>query len=252
MQRQPWQVEQSIDAVVFDCDSTLSQIEGIDQLAEKNGHLDKVQRLTEVAMSETGVFSSMYRERLDIVKPTRAQMFWLGEQYYASRTEHIIETIEILHHLKKPVYVASAGIRQAIKPFVKRLFIPSQNVYAVNVYFNEDGSYKDFEADSLLIEHKARVIAELKEKHPRIVHIGDGMNDVEAAHIATRFIGYGGDVYRRNVAKLSHFYVLCQSMLAVLPLLLTQQEAAALDKHYASCYQQGLALMKNGHIEGVD
>jgi phosphoserine phosphatase len=31
-----WQLQHPLDAVVFDCDGTLSQIEGIDALAEKN------------------------------------------------------------------------------------------------------------------------------------------------------------------------------------------------------------------------
>lgn len=245
-------MEQPIDAVVFDCDSTLSRIEGIDKIAEKNGVLSKVQFLTEKAMSETGVFNSMYAQRLDIVKPTLEQMFWASEQYYDARTEHVVEVISLLQNLGKPVYIASAGIRQAIKPFAKRLNIPAENVYAVNIYFHPDGSYKDYQRDSLLIEHKASVVDQLKLKHPRIVHIGDGMNDVEAAHIATRFIGYGGDVYRANVAKLSHFYILCSSMLAVLPLLLTQKEADSLDETQRSLYQQGLELTRHGQVEGIE
>jgi len=252
MSNSPWQLEEPIDAIVFDCDSTLSQIEGIDALAEKNGVLSKVHRLTEEAMSETGVFADMYRVRLDLVKPTRDEMFWLGERYYQNRTEHIEHAIQILHDLGKSVHIASAGLRQAIKPFAKRLHIPDDKVDAVNVSFNEDGTYKGYQTDSLLIENKEQIVANLKEKYPRIVHVGDGMNDVGAAEVATRFIGYGGRNYRPNVARLSDYYVLCQSALAFLPLLLTQQEADSLTNSEAACYKQGLELLQHGEVEGCD
>lgn len=251
MKKQNWQVAEPIEAIVFDCDSTLSLIEGIDEIAERKGVLSQVHYLTERAMSETGVFNTMYAERLEIVKPSFEDMLWLGDRYYEHRTECVNEVIEILNSLGKKLFIASAGLLPPIQLFAKRLRIPAAHVNAVDIYFNEDGSYKGYDHQSILIEHKARVVGQLKEKYPRIVHIGDGMNDVEAAYIATRFIGYGGKNYRPKVAELSHFYIICRSLLPLLPLLLTAEEAASLKNHAACCYEEGLQLMQHGEVEGL-
>jgi len=251
MKKQHWQVLEPIEAIVFDCDSTLSLIEGIDQIAERKGVLAQVHHLTERAMSETGVFNTMYTERLEFVKPNFEDMLWLADRYYENRTEHVNEVIEILAGLGKKLFIASAGLLPPIELFAKRLHIPAEHVHAVDIYFNEDGSYKNYDHQSILIEHKARVVGKIKESYPRIVHIGDGMNDVEAAYIATRFIGYGGKAYRAKVAELSHFYILCRSLLPLLPLLLTAEEAASLKNNAARCYEEGLQLLRHGEVEGA-
>ena len=41
-------------AVCFDCDSTLSRLEGIDELASRYGRKDEVALLTEAAMNGEG------------------------------------------------------------------------------------------------------------------------------------------------------------------------------------------------------
>jgi len=110
MKKQHWQVLEPIEAIVFDCDSTLSLIEGIDQIAERKGVLAQVHHLTERAMSETGVFNTMYTERLEFVKPNFEDMLWLADRYYENRTEHVNEVIEILAGLGKKLFIASAGL----------------------------------------------------------------------------------------------------------------------------------------------
>lgn len=49
---QSWHLKHTIDAIVFDCDATLSQIEGIDGLAKVNGVEERVRLLTEEAMEK--------------------------------------------------------------------------------------------------------------------------------------------------------------------------------------------------------
>ena len=50
-----WQLKTSIDALIFDCDGTLSRIEGIDVLADQNGVGDAVKQLTHDAMTHMGL-----------------------------------------------------------------------------------------------------------------------------------------------------------------------------------------------------
>ena len=86
-------------AVCFDCDSTLSRIEGIDELASRRGLKQEVSRLTEAAMNGSLAIDAVYAERLSIVSPDEAAMAWLGERYVQELVPGARETVEALHRL---------------------------------------------------------------------------------------------------------------------------------------------------------
>lgn len=68
------QIIQSADVVCFDVDSTVIQEEGIDELAEFCGKGLEVSNLTKEAMGGSMTFQEALRRRLDIIKPTQAQI----------------------------------------------------------------------------------------------------------------------------------------------------------------------------------
>lgn len=214
------------DAIVFDCDGTLSQIEGIDELARMNGVGEKVSALTEKAMGKTGLTPALYRERLIATKPTLEQIHALGKMYFEHRTpdtEHVIQTFQ---RLGKAVYVISAGILAAVESFATALGVSEKNVFAVPVFFDRQHQYLDFDHESPLADRygKRVILEEIKKTHPRIAFIGDGMNDYVARDVVERFIGYGGAFYRENIEKMCEFYVKDISMKSILPLCLTKKE----------------------------
>lgn len=231
-----------IDAVIFDCDGTLSSVEGIIELAKQNGVLQAVSELTELAMATVGVNESLYRQRLALVQPTHDQITDLATIYWRNLTPDVAEVITILQNLGKKVVVVSAGITQSVVLFAKKLNIQPQDVYAVAVDFDADGRYKDFDTQSPLVRQrgKAEIALALKQQYPRIAHIGDGMNDADAAQEVDLFIGYGGVYFRQSIADLSDAYVTSKSMAAVLPLILTAEEAASLPAEHLALYEQGL------------
>ncbi|OGT65793.1 MAG: hypothetical protein A3J38_01555 [Gammaproteobacteria bacterium RIFCSPHIGHO2_12_FULL_45_9] len=250
MHQAHWQLKEPLDAVAFDCDSTLSQIEGIDVLADHNGVLRAVHTLTERAMSETGVDPNMYCERLALVKPHADATEAIGERYYAAATPGVEGVIRALHLLNKRVFVISAGIYQAVVPFAMRLGIARSSVFAVRLMFDEKGHYINYDEDSPLIrqEGKREIIEQLQVQYPRMAHVGDGMNDVAAAGIVERFIGYGGSMYRASIARVSDFYITAHSLASALPLLLTAEEEMRLDRSGRQIYEEGLRLMEANHI----
>lgn len=95
---------------------------------------------------------------------------------------------------------------------------------------------------------KCEIVEKIKQQHPRIVHIGDGMNDVEAATVVERFIGYGGAYFRQNIATLCDFYVASQSLAPVLPLILTSQESESLPASAHPFYEKGLNYIRDGNV----
>ena len=72
---------------LFDCDSTLSKVEGVDQLA--GGRAD-VAGLTKAAMDGVVPLDQVYARRLELVRPSRADLDRIGRKYVENETEDAI------------------------------------------------------------------------------------------------------------------------------------------------------------------
>lgn len=240
----------SIDAVVFDCDGTLSLIEGIEVLGCANGVGDRIKELTEQAISHVGMSPEIYRERIELTRPTRSQVINLAQHYYAARTPCVAAVIEALQKLGKSVYVVSSGMNPAVTLFASMLSIPADHVHAVKVSFSGSGDYLGYDESSALTQRlgKQFIAEQLKVRHPRLIWIGDGMNDLIVKDQVVRFLGFGGAVYRDNVARQSDYYVESQSMAPMLPLCLTQAEVDLLSSDARTLYQEGLRLIDQGEV----
>ncbi len=246
-----WQLHVPISAVVFDCDSTASTLEGIDYLARDNGVGETVQAITADAMGKTGLNALLYQKRLDLVFPSHDQVLALGHQYFAHCVPDISDIINLLIRLNKSIYMISAGLQPAVAIFGGLLQLPQENIYAVNIQFNEEGHFLDFERTSPLINNDGKrvIIMQIKQKHQNIIHIGDGLNDWVTHDIVTRFIGYGGVFYRENIAALCDYYINTLSLAPLLPLSLTQQEVETLTPNEQLLFQKGLKAIHTGLVK---
>lgn len=250
MKTNPWQLENPVNAIVFDCDSTLSTIEGIDELAKHNGVGERVESMTAQAMNSTGVNPDLYTKRLDLVSPKRDQLIELGQIYFANQVQHASHVIQTLKRLQKSVYLVSAGLYPAVKVFGESMQIPSENIYAVNINFDTNGNYAGYEQNSPLIgpQGKRVIVSKLKELHKNLIHIGDGTNDIAVNDIVTRFIGFGGVTYREYVASRCKYYINTPSIAPLLPLSLTQHEYESLLPDEKELYHQGVAAINDGKV----
>ena len=72
--------------VVFDVDSTLSGVEGIDWLAERRGAVTAavVRQLTQRAMNGDVALEEAYAQRMELVAPTLAEVHALADCYLAN------------------------------------------------------------------------------------------------------------------------------------------------------------------------
>lgn len=249
-----WQLTEPLDAICFDCDGTLSTIEGIDTLAAMNGVGEDVAALTAKAMTESGITLELYRARLERVRPTRAQLAELTQAYYNARTDAVDDVVAILQRLNKPIYVLSAGVNPSVNDFVEHFNIPANKVFAVDLYFDEQGQYRDFDHDSPMTRRggKREVIEHIQREHPRVLHIGDGVNDFEVREDVARFVGYGGAYPRENLAALCDFYIRAASLSPLLPLCTTAEEALQLTSTDKSVYNAGLTLLENQGVHVRD
>lgn len=197
----------SFDVICFDCDSTLSKIEGIDELARRVGLGEEMSKLTDAAMNGVVPLEAVYERRLSLIRPDQNSINWLADLYIAEIVEGVKEVFAALLAQDKAVHIISGGLRQAILPLAERLGLPESHVHAVDIYFNEDGSYRNYDLNSPLARTggKAVVVGTLKAQGS-LVMIGDGKTDLEAKQAGAYVLGFGGVVDRAIVRELADFY----------------------------------------------
>jgi len=207
----------SFDVICFDCDSTLSRIEGIDELARRVGVGEEMSKLTDLAMNGVVPLEAVYERRLSIIRPDQASINWLADLYIAEIVEGVKEVFASLLDQDKAVHIISGGLRQAILPLAEHLGLPESHVHAVDIYFNEDGSYRNYDLNSPLARTggKAVVVGTLKGDGS-LVMVGDGKTDLEAKQSGAVVLGFGGVVDRAIVREQADFYTTEPTLLAVL------------------------------------
>lgn len=208
--------------VFFDVDSTLVTIEGIDVLAAGN---PEIVRLTEAAMNGEIPLDQVYGRRLDLIRPTLAQVEALGRRYIASLVSGVVETIEALRSAGVDVHLVTAGIEQAVLPLARHLGLPPRAVHAVRLYFDDAGNYLDFDRRSFLARPggKELVVRSIMTRSKgKSAFIGDGVTDLETKPAVDLFVGFGGVIARPAVKDNATVWIGEPTLTAVLPYLLEE------------------------------
>jgi phosphoserine phosphatase len=235
-----WRPFEPTDVVSFDCDATLSCIEGIDWMAQQTGHGPAVEALTYVAMRKTGINASLYRDRLELVRPNQALADQLVDAYYENATPDAKAVIDVLKGAGKIVCVLSAGLHQPVSGFAARLGIDLNYVRAVPLIFSEQGEYKDYDHNSLFVEMNGKATWLQQQFEDKVcVHIGDGLNDVAVKDVGVHLVGFGGGHLYPHVAAHCSRYIVQNSLAPLLSLVLTQEEVNGLDPMHQEIVGKG-------------
>jgi phosphoserine phosphatase len=250
----------SFDLIFFDCDSTLSAIEGVDELARLKGKEGRVGLLTQKAMDGDLDLADVYGKRLRAIRPTRGQLTAIEQMYWDTMVPDAYEVINALHFLGKQVYIISGGLAEPVRGFGARLGVPAQNIRAVELEFNQlsgdwwkyyDQSaetaeaYLAYEQGPLTISAgKPDIVRELAgNRWGRKLFIGDGVSDLRTRDTVDLFVGFGGVTRREKVENDSDIYICTRSLAPILPLAAGELGMEALrGTPHESTLQRGLEL----------
>ncbi len=189
--------------VIFDCDSTLSAIEGIDELARLRGPavLARVEAMTHDAMNGRIALEAVFRTRLELIAPRAADVDAVGLRYVETVEPTARATVDALRSDGWRPMIVSGGFTRAIAPLAAYLGI--DEVVAVDLRFHDDGTYAGFDATAPTARSRGKpeVIAALRAaRNPaRVVMVGDGTSDLETTPVVDLFVGFGGYVTRPAV-----------------------------------------------------
>jgi phosphoserine phosphatase len=225
----------SFDLIFFDCDSTLSTIEGIDELARLKGKEQRVGLLTQKAMDGELDLQEVYGKRLRAIKPTRGQLKAIEELYYETIVPDVQAVLDALRFLDKQVFIISGGLAEPVRGFGKRLGVAADHIRAVELEYNELAgdwwryyepqtqhrqTYLTYEEGPLTVSSgKPEIINALAAgRHGRRLMVGDGSSDLATRNVVDLFVGFGGVVTREKVLRDSDVFIHSPSIAPVLPL----------------------------------
>lgn len=186
-----------------DCDSTLSAIEGIDELARARGDevFAEVAGLTDAAMNGEIPLDEVFGRRIGLIRPDAAACETVTSLYLATIMPGMRGLIAGLKERGWQPVIVSGGFAPLIKPLAASLGIDA--VEAVPLYLNPDGSYAGYGEDYPTTRNRGKneVIREWRRAMlpGRVVMMGDGVSDLETKDDVDMFIGYGGVVVRDKV-----------------------------------------------------
>jgi len=228
--------------VIFDCDSTLTTVEGIDELARITGQDRDIALLTKRAMEGDIPLEAVYGHRLTLANPTQEEVLKITQIY---RETAIPDAKEVIRGLKKfgtQVFIVSGGLIEPVQDFGVWLGVPRDHIYAVGMAYdqlagkwwrywehpggnNPGAKYLAHEANPLTgTGGKNRVItARIRASFPgRTMLVGDGGSDLEASSEVDLFVGFGGVIHRSRVAEASNVYIKTPSLSPIFTLALGQ------------------------------
>lgn len=260
----------SFDLIFFDCDSTLSTIEGIDELAKLKGKAWRVGLLTQKAMDGDLDLAEVYGKRLQAIRPTRGQLKAIEERYWETIVPDVQAVLDALAFLDKEVFIISGGLAEPVKGFGKRLGVKPQNIRAVELEYNElagewwryhepgtqhKQTYLDYNEGPLTVTSgKPDIINDLaRGKHGRRLMVGDGSSDLATRSVVDLFVGFGGVVARDKVRDESDVFIPNESIAPILPLAAGPEgyERVKGTRHQ-HIFERGIALSRDTHFKPDD
>lgn len=252
--------------VFFDCDSTLTTVEGIDVLADMLGKGWRVSVLTDAAMNGEVDLEEVYSKRLRALQPTRGQIQAIRRVYKQNVVQDGSAVISALKDLGHHVYIISGGLAEPVAEFGMYLGVPREHIRAVEIEYdalagkwwrqnqnqpNVAERYLNHSSESLTISTgKARIIQELLGGQTgRSLLIGDGVSDLLASQAVDLFVGFGGVVSRTRVRREASLFIDGPS---IAPLLTVAAGPAALVGLLGSAHEplivRSMDLTSNGAV----
>jgi phosphoserine phosphatase len=237
------------DLIIFDVDSTLVTIEGVDWLAAQKGVSDEVAHLTQQSMDGSIAIEAIFEQKLNMLSPSKSELELIGNHYCKTLTEDSAEVIEALQSLRKEVWLVTGSFEPAIAILAQMLQVPLANIRTNTVYFEDCGCYKAIDATGHLTKQdgKARIVKELG-RGKQTAFIGDSVTDLATKPFVDLFVGYTGVITRKKILEEADTFITSPSLSPLLSLILTPQELSQLDEKYHPLVEKAKSLTEQGRV----
>ncbi|MDH5532821.1 MAG: HAD-IB family phosphatase [Candidatus Pacebacteria bacterium] len=191
--------------IIFDFDSTLVTIEGIDELAKLKNKEQEVIKLTNYAMSGKVNLEEAFIKRLEIIKPNKNDLNVISQLYRDNITNGAKEVIDNLHD-KANLFIVSGGYKCSMLQTTDYLNIKKENVFANQLLFDKEDNYQCLNEEIPLWKNNGKeiIVKQIQKENPyKTIFIGDGYSDYETSKCVNQFICFAGVAKREDVMRKS-------------------------------------------------
>jgi len=199
---------------VFDFDSTLTQVEALDVLAEislkdnpeKDSIIKQIQEITDLGIDGDISFTESLERRIKLLKAHKSHLKLLIERLSSEISKSVARNKEFFVDHSEDIYVISCGFKEFIDPIVASYDIPPKKVYANTFKFDEEGFIVGFDEENVLSMHDGKIQCLKDMDLSGEVHvIGDGYSDyvMRKAGVAHKYFAYTENVERQKVLDVA-------------------------------------------------
>ena len=199
--------------LIFDFDSTLLKLETIEILAdfalkknpEKEVILNKIKKITALAMNGKMLFSLALKERISLLKINHKHVEDTVQFLETQLSDSFHKNIHLFKENMNNCFVVSGGFKEIIIPILTPYGFNKNNIYANTfIYDNEGGLTVD--EKNVLSKDDGKKNAAKNIPGNKII-IGDGYTDYELKKSGTakKFILFTENIYRKELIDKADF-----------------------------------------------
>ncbi|AYQ31521.1 phosphoglycerate dehydrogenase [Runella sp. SP2] len=203
---------------VIDFDSTFTQVEGLDELANialagnpnREKVVQQIRDLTDAAMNGELSFAEGLRQRISLLQANRSHVEALVDFLRTKVSDSFARNRAFLRDYSDSILIVSSGFKEFIVPIVTELGLKEENVYANTFRFDADDNIIGVDDENVLSQDKGKVkLLESLALPGDVCVIGDGYTDYELreAGVASRFYAFTENVERTKVTSVADHVV---------------------------------------------
>jgi len=195
---------------IIDFDSTFTQVEALDVLAEialkdnenQSKAIQEIKDITDQGMDGGMSFRESLKRRIDILQANKKHLPELVDRLRLLVSPSFKRNTEFIEKYKDQIYIVSNGFKDFIVPIVKDLGIKEDHVFANEFTYGNNDEIVGFDVANILSENngKPKQIENL-QLNGEVFVLGDGYTDYEIkkAGLAHKFYAFTENVRREKV-----------------------------------------------------
>ncbi len=195
---------------VIDFDSTFTQVEAFDVLAdislsdhpEQHQRIEQIKNITNEGMNGTISFRESLEKRLQLLNPHSRHIPILVSKLRERVSTSFKRNGEFFQKYSENIYIVSNGFKEFIIPIVTEFGIKAENVLANTFEVDANGKISGFDKENPLSVSNGKVEQLKRLNLPGDIYvIGDGYNDYEIkkSGLANKFYAFTENIERESI-----------------------------------------------------
>ncbi|OYU65876.1 MAG: 3-phosphoglycerate dehydrogenase [Cytophagaceae bacterium BCCC1] len=203
---------------IIDFDSTITKVEGLDQLAaialahssDGTKVVQQIKELTDAGMNGELSLSESLSKRMSLLNANKKHVDALVEFLLENISDSFERNKKFLQEYADQILVVSSGFKDFIIPVVSYLGLKAENVYANTFIYNDNGDIIGVDNSNVLSQTGGKIeLVKSLNLDAHVSVIGDGFTDYEIKQhgLADRFYAFVENVERQKVVDVSDFTI---------------------------------------------